>query len=116
MEGLSFLVYIKNFPRVSETLFTVLFADDICISLKNLNCLTPVRKFNEKICKVSEWLNTNRLTLNTGKAVCVNFSTSNIPESDTFIKLNNVNLIYSRTAKYLGEFLDIFLILSSVSI
>ena len=33
--GLLFLVYINGFPRVSESLITVLFADDTCISLSN---------------------------------------------------------------------------------
>ena len=42
--------------------------------------------------KVSELLNTNRLTLDIDKTVCVNFSTSNIPESDILIKLNKVKV------------------------
>ena len=62
--------------------------------------------FNEKLCKVSELLNTNRLTLNIDKTVCVNFSTHPIPEKDTFIKLNNESLSYSRTVKCLGVILD----------
>ena len=33
--GLSFLVYINDLPRVSESRVTVLFSDDACISLKN---------------------------------------------------------------------------------
>ena len=68
--------------------------------------MTLVRKFDEELCEVSEWQNTNRLTLNIDKTGCVNFSSRTHPESDAFIKLNNANLSYSRTVKYLGVNLD----------
>ena len=70
---------------MSESLFTVLFADDTCIFLTNYNYFKIVRVFNEELCKVSEWLNIYRLTLNIDKTVCVNFYSRTIPESDTSI-------------------------------
>ena len=91
---------------MSENLFTVLLADDTWISLSNGNYLTLVRNFDEVLCKVSEWLITNRLTLNNEKTVCVNFSTRIIPECSTFIKLYSVSLSYSGTVKHLGITLD----------
>ena len=36
----------------------------------------------------------------------MSFSTRNIPENDTFIKLNNVNLSFLRIVKYLGALLN----------
>ena len=62
--------------------------------------------FNEELCKVSERINANCLTVNTDKMLYVNFSNRTIPESDTFIKLNNVSLSYSRALKYLSVILD----------
>ena len=105
--GLIILVYINDWPRVSEGFFfTVSFADDTCISLTNFNYFILVRMFNEKLCEVSEWLSTICLTTNKDQTVCVNFYTRTIPESDTFMKINNVSLSYSRTVKYLGVILD----------
>ena len=61
--------------------------------------------FDEDLFKDSEWLNANRLTLNIDKIVYMSFSTRTIHESDTFIKLNNVNLSYSKTVEYMGVIL-----------
>ena len=46
------------------------------------------------------------MNVNIDKTVCVEFSTCFIPESDTFNKLNNVKLSYSRAGKCLGVILD----------
>ena len=73
LEGLLFLVYINELTRISESLFMVLFAVDICIFLTNCNHFTLIRMFNEELCIVLEWLNSNRLTLTIDKTVCVNF-------------------------------------------
>ena len=62
-----------------------------------------MRKFNEKICKVAECLTAYRLTLYMEKkTICEIIFTRINPESDTFIKLNNVILRDFRTVEYLG--------------
>ena len=61
--SLFFLVYVRGLPRLSESLFMESFGEDTYISLSNFNYLLLVRKFNEEIYKVSEWLNTNRLNV-----------------------------------------------------
>ena len=67
------LIYINDIYRVSSKLNFYLFADDTNIlyannNLKSLECVV-----NEELRKVCEWLNTNKLSLNTSKSDYVIF-------------------------------------------
>ena len=67
------LIYINDIYRVSSKLNIYLFADDTNIlyannNLKSLECVV-----NEELRKVCEWLNTNKLSLNTSKSDYVIF-------------------------------------------
>ena len=69
---LLFLIYINDTSRVSSKLNFYLFADDknILYAINNLKSLESVK---EQLRKVCEWLNTNKLSLNTSKSNFVVF-------------------------------------------
>ena len=104
--GLLFLIYINDLPNVSDKLFTVLYADDTCMSLSNQNYDKLVEDFNFELNKINKWLIKNRLSLNTAKTVTINFSKRANFSPSISLKMNDVNLIHSNDVKYLGVLID----------
>ena len=64
---LLFILYMNDICSVSKLLFTLLYADDICVLLsgKDLNDLIAV--LNVELISLSVWLKSNKLSLNTQK-------------------------------------------------
>ena len=77
----------------------VLFADDTNIT--SLNC--SIESFNNDPKALNEWLNVNKLLLNTDKTVYLNWSSLNA--SSSFLYVNNLQL-KSVSCKYLGFHID----------
>ena len=68
---LLFIIYIKDFSQASQLFNFVMYADDTTLStsLNSLRETTLDNKstetiINEKLCKINEWLNINKLLLN----------------------------------------------------
>ena len=65
---LLFIIYINDLSNVSDKFKLIHYADDSTLSstlkvfLKNQN-----ENINKELCKVSEWLKVNKLSLNIGK-------------------------------------------------
>ena len=102
--GLLFLTYINDLPAVSNKLFNVLFADDTCLAHAHHDFTKLIDEFNTELEKISHWLISNRLSLNTLKTVAIDFS--NRKHEERSIILNGVTLDYSDYVKYLGVYLD----------
>ena len=75
---LLFLIYINDIYRVSSKLNFYLFADDTNILYANNNLKSLESVVNEELRKVCEWLNTNKLSLNTSKSNFVIFIPFNV--------------------------------------
>ena len=105
--SLLFLIYINDLPEVSSKLFSVLYADDTCLSLSNHDYNQLIADFNIELEKVNIWLVKNRLSLNVAKTITINFSKrkNNINSSNT-LKLNGLHLNYHNEVKYLGMIID----------
>ena len=65
-----------------------------------------IETINHELKSLSDWLNANRLSLNLEKTVAINFSTREHLNTGTTVKLNNVEIKFSETVKYLGVILD----------
>ena len=70
---LLFLIYINDIYRIFSKLNFYLFADDTNILYANNNLKSFESVVNEELRKVCEWLNTNKLSLNTSKSNFVIF-------------------------------------------
>ena len=64
---LLFIIYINDLCRSSNSLNYVLYADDTAVFTKGNNINTLIIKVNKELEKVSNWLASNKLTLNTSK-------------------------------------------------
>ena len=105
--GLLFLIYINDLPSVSDKLISVLFADDTCVSLSDIDYTNLINDFNTELIKLHSWLNSNRLSLNLAKTVAINFSTRTEPYNvNVPLILNGINVKFSNSVKYLGITLD----------
>ena len=72
-----FLLYVNDIENCSNLLSFILFADDTNIFYTN-SCLKTLNKIIQtEINKVAEWLNVNKLSLNTKKTKFIVFRSSN---------------------------------------
>lgn len=73
---LLFLIYKNDIPNCSEIFYFHLFPDDtnLIYADKSLKSLETV--VNNELKNVTDWLNANKLTLNTKKSNCVIFRPS----------------------------------------
>ena len=64
---LLFLLYVNDIYNVSSVLFTLLFADDTNVFVHGKNIVNLVRTMNEELCKLSDWMDVNKSSLNVEK-------------------------------------------------
>ena len=101
-----FLIYINDFENCSNLCDLHLFADDsnLFLSNKNLNSLEV--NVNRALMEVSEWLITNKLSLNVEKSNFVIFHSpqKKVPPID--LRVNQRSLKHKEFVKYLGILID----------
>ena len=104
---LLFLIFINDFPSCSNFFKFTLFADDSTLSCKfnNTSADSMCLQLEAELCIINDWLNSNRLKLNSDKShfICFsyrkNVTMRSIKMGDNFI--NEVN-----NTKFLGLILD----------
>ena len=69
-----FLLYINDLPNISNTLFTILFADDATLSICGKNPIELIEITNTELLKLNVWCIANRLSINTLKTYFILFS------------------------------------------
>ena len=62
--SLLFIIYVNDFSRISDLLFSILFADDTTVLIEGDEYQKLIEALNEELCKVDKWLQANKLTLN----------------------------------------------------
>ena len=102
---LLFLIYINDITNSSNKLKFLLFADDTCLSYSFESRQEAETTINEELQKVSEWLVTNRLSLNVDKSNYIIFSLKN-KRDKLSITMNNEHIQEKESTKYLGVILD----------
>ena len=64
---LLFILYINDLVEVSDTLHTILFADDTTVTIEGKNEAELINILNTELQKLNCWLKANKLTINVSK-------------------------------------------------
>ena len=103
---LLFLMYVNDLPSASN-LETTLFADDTNLHLSHHNIITLQSQVQQEIEKISNWMISNKLTINYKKSYYIIIGNLKSVDKAKFNLTINHNLIKkSEFVKYLGVFLD----------
>ena len=104
---LLFLIYINDLSNTSNILNFLLFADDTNIFFKHRDaeCLTNI--MNVELCKVSNWIQANKLQLNYEKTHMMIFNSGNKDISQIEIYIDRYDIKKVQTTKFLGISIDL---------
>ena len=105
---LLFILYINDFSKSSDLLFSILFADDTSVFIEGTAYSSIINDMNRELEKVDKWLKSNKLTLNTKKTHYMMFHRTRIkhkaPENKVHISGNNIVCV--NNTKFLGLIID----------
>ena len=101
---LLFITYINDLKNISRLAKFYMFADDTAIMIKARNAEHLQSVINEVMPLVTDWFQTNRLSLNVQKTHYQIYSMSFAPDIDVFIGTKKVER--RRCVKYLGIHID----------
>ena len=104
---LLFILYINDINMVSDTLFSILYADDSNLFIQGKNISDMIEIMNSELNKISSWINANQLSLNIGKTCFMIFKTKNKKihvTKNVNIQKHNIDRIFD--IKFLGIYLD----------
>ena len=108
--SLLFLIYINDIANSSNILKFILFADDTTIFHYNKNIHEVFRVIKTELPKVQEWLNANKLSLNTIKTKYMLFHKQNMADDLSLrlpkIHVNNAEIEEVTSFKFLGVYFD----------
>ena len=104
---LLFIIYMNDFSRSSELIFSILFADDTSVFIEG-TCLNDISEIlNTELEKISIWLEANKLTININKTHYMMFHRTRIKHITNFkIYISNNAIDRSINTKFLGVIID----------
>ena len=104
---LLFLLYINDIPHPTNCNI-ILFADDTNLIFHNNNIDTLINSANTTLEKISQWFQSNKLSLNTNKTKYILFHKprKKISNRNIDIKINNTSIEEVKEVKFLGAILD----------
>lgn len=109
---LLFVIFINDLPNIflSDSIKSLLFADDADIIISALNIFSGIREFEDTMNRVNEWCIENQLVINNDKTQCIIFKTERAnryyPKSITY---RNTVVSISECVKFLGVHIDSFM-------
>src|SRR6218665_2527213 len=101
-----FLIYLNDLSKVSNKLKLIMYADDTNAFLLHNSLDVLFDTMNSELCKIVEWFNINKLSLNSDKTNYILFRT---PRKKIIVKnlyVNDTPLIQTRATKFLGVIID----------
>lgn len=102
-----FLIYINDISNISDTLHTILFADDATFYLIGENPTELINKTNIELQKFSNWCLANKLTVNTTKTHYILFTkTITIHQPLPNLTILNESILQVDKIKFLGVIFD----------
>ena len=101
---LLFSIYTNDLIN-SHNSFSVSFADDISIVINDKNPETLSKKAEASLTNIMKWVDSNKLSLNIQKTSYIIISNKNVGNNFK-IKLKDIELTRSNTAKILGVIID----------
>ena len=103
---LLFILFVNDFSRVSDLLFTILFADDTTVLIEGHEYQKLIETLNEELCKVDKWLQANKLTLNIRKTHYMLFHRVRLKREQLNIYFRGVTIFRVNSTKFLGVIID----------
>ena len=104
---LLFIIYMNDFSRSSDLLFTILVADDTSVFIEGTNFTNISQILNTELENGNIWLKANKLTVNIKKTHCMMFHRRRIKLNTNFKILINNNIIdHTNKTKFLGVIID----------
>ena len=103
---LLFLLYINDITTTTNALDFILFADDTTVIFSNKMEPNTENILNTELKKVSNWLASNKLSLNVSKSNFMHFTPSKRENMVVTPILDNTPVEEKETTKYLGVFID----------
>ena len=106
---LLFLIYINDLHKCIHNSSTFHFADDtnlLYIPEKKTRNRNIIRKLNNDLKSLHNWLLSNKISLNSTKTELIVFRKKTVDLPDVKIVLNGVKLIPKSTTNYLGLIMD----------
>ena len=102
---LLFLLYINDLPKASNTLQSILFADDTTLFYSGKNLKEVIEVVNTELIKIKHWFDSNKLVLNVNKTNFILFNDrgSNI---DISLKIDRMEIQRVKETKFLGIIID----------
>lgn len=107
LDPLLFLIYVNNISESSKLLSFLLFADDtnLFYSHKNLEILHQTA--NHELCKVANWLETNKRSLKVSKTQFIILKAKSKKKPQKFeIQINKQTVEHVNSTKSLGLIID----------
>ena len=97
-----FISYINDLAEVSDTLHTILFADDTIVTIEGKNEAELINILNTKLQKLNCWLEANKLTINVSKSNFMVFHRGKRKIDVSNPCLNNIELKRVKYFNFLG--------------
>ena len=101
-----FSLYVNDMHRCSDRLSFIHFADDTTVFLSGGDLAMLCRDVNSELVKVTEWLRSNRLSLNVDKTTFMLLTHNKIDSSILPININGGRICNVSCMKFLGVTLD----------
>ena len=104
---LLFILYVNDLHRALKDSYCIIFADDTNIFIKHSNYATLIDRLNKDLYNISEWLKSNKLSLNIKKTHYMLFHRSRIKNmSSQEININDININRVSHTNFLGVIID----------
>ena len=105
MGSLLFIIYINDFPNISNSMHCTMYADDTTVSFKNASVSELYADCNETMVKVYNWMISNRLSINMDKTCYMLLTTRKCDfNNDVYISSNVIKR--ETCVKFLGIMFD----------
>ena len=97
---LLFLIYINDLPSVSDLLNMLMYADDTTLycNITEVDELT----INNELQKITDWLSSNKLSLNIKKTKCMVFHSNRKTVNYPNLKINDIEIERVAQFNFLG--------------
>ena len=103
---LLFILYINDFSRSSDLLFSILFADDTSVFIEGTNYDQVIDIVNNELERINIWLKANKLTVNIKKTHYMMFQRTRIKHNLRNITICDMNVTCTKNTKFLGVIID----------
>jgi len=103
---LLFLLYVNDFPKASNNITTILFADDANCFTSGANITNIMQNLNTSLTNIYTWTKANKLTINIDKTHYILFTNNREPKDLPDIIIDNTIIKRKHNTKFLGVMID----------